>query len=629
MSIALATGPMVDRPIPGNRSYLFGPFRLDVSSQQLYRGNEPVDLTRRLFRVLHLLVENHGKDLDKSYLMDQLWPDTVVEENNLTVIISMLRKALGDGVDQKKYILTNPGRGYRFVAKVVESGPEVKPDPSVPPSFPQARSAPLNAWRKTIFLATGLSFFFLLLAGFTVWQKRTQVERIAVLPFQPLGTDNDDSYLGLGMADALIARLRSIRGVTVVPTAEIIKYQNRAHDAAAIGRDLKVLSVLDGTVERNGDDVWLRVKLVRARDGTVLWSDDYRGKFAQILTMQDQIADRAISALAVKLNSEEQQKIRKHSTTSDEAYQRYIAGRYYCTVEHSEVAAQKGIAALEQATEKDPRFALAYTTLAGCYLALAELSEAPPRESWLGAEKAAQAAIDIDPSLPDAYLPLAQAETYYHWDFKAAERAFRKGIELAPDDPAAHVNYAVLLVSLGRSDEALHQSRMAAELDPYSWSINGELSTIYFLTRRYREAAERWEKAREISTDDPPWFLGWIYASEGRDIPMIDEVKKAQQGDQKPLQTAALGYLYALKKMKTDAEHCLRKLEAHPEKVDGYELALIYAALEENDKAFHYLESAKNDRSESIIFLRVDPRLETLHSDPRFKSLLKQIHLDT
>jgi len=619
---------MADTPIPGNRTYLFGPFRLDVASQQLYRGDEVVDLTRRLFCLLQLLVENHGKNLDKSYLMQQLWPDTVVEENNLTVIISLLRKTLGDGGDQKKYILTNPGRGYRFVAEVIESGPELRKDPTMPPAPQQVKSAPLNARRRTIFLVTGLATLFLLLAGFMLREKRIQVESIAVLPFQPLGAENDDSYLGLGMADALIARLRSIRGVTVVSTDEITKYQNKAHDAAAIGRELRVLNVLDGAVERNGDDVWLRVKLVRTRDGTVLWSEDYRAKFAQIFSVQDQIADQATRALAVKLNFDEKQKIRQHSTTSNEAYQEYIAGRYYCTVEHSEAAFRKGIRALEEATAADPRFALAFTTLAACYLGLPELSEDTPRESWLGAEKAAQAAIEIDPSLPDAYLALAQAKTYYRWDFKEAEVAYRRSIELAPDDPAVHENYALLLVALGRFDEAIHEGRRATELDPYSWRINGELSTIYFLTRRYGEAAERWEKAREISTDDPPWFLGWIYAAEGRDIPMIEEVKKAAAGDQKPLQTAALGYLYALKKMRVDAENCLRKLEAHPRQVYAYELALIYTALENNDAAFRYLELAKNSRSESIVFTKVDPRLGTLRSDPRFKNLLREIHLD-
>lgn len=621
---------MVHASIPGDRSYLFGPFRLDVSSQQLYRDNVPVDLPRRLFRALELLVQNHGKDLDKSYLMDQLWPDTVVEENNLTVIISMLRKALGDGVDQKKYILTNPGRGYRFVAEVIESSPEAHQH--APSSAPVPRSDPVpGAYRKAVILALGVTAASLLLVrGFTLWQQRTAIQSIAVLPFQPLAGEKGDSYLGLGMADALIARLRSVGHISVLPTNDILRYQNMPYDAAAVGRDLKVTCVLDGTVQRNADDVWLRVRLVRAKDGAVLWSNDYRGKFGQILTMQDQIAAQATRALALKLNSEEQASIGKHSTTSEQAYQVYIAGRYYCTVEHSEAAFRRGIALLEQATSKDPRFALAYATLASCYIGLADMSDEAPRESWLGAENAAQAAITIDPSFPEAYAALAEAKAYYDWDFKAAETAYRKSIELAPDDPATHLNYALLLVSLGRSDEAIKESHKATELDPYSWANDVELSTIYFFTRHYQESAERWEKARQVSVDDPPWFLGWIYASEGRDIPMVEELRKAEEASRRPLNlTAALGYVYALKKMKADADDCLRKLEAHQDTVDGYSVALIYAAVGNKDKAFRYLESAKNDRSSSIIFLKIDPRLESLHSDPRFISLVKQIRLDT
>ena len=240
---------MLDRASSTHRCYCFGPFRLDTRYQRLYQDDQLLELAPRLVRTLQLLVENHGKDLEKAYLMKQLWPATVVEEKNLTIIISLLRKVLGNDAEHKKYILTNPRRGYRFVAEVIETGPD-GPDAQaiqLPSFIPESRSTPRRSVvQRYVSLSWGsLAALILLLALFAVheWNSHTASQSIAVLPFQALGSERDDGYLGLGMADGLIARLRNIRHVVVRPTAAVAKYQSTAYDPLALGKELHVVSL--------------------------------------------------------------------------------------------------------------------------------------------------------------------------------------------------------------------------------------------------------------------------------------------------------------------------------------------------------------------------------------------------
>src|SRR5579871_106609 len=295
---------MVERASVTHRYYCFGPFRLDAARQQLYRNEEPIALQRRLVRALQLLVEKPGSDLDKTYLISQLWPDTVVEEQNLSAIISMLRKVLGDEREPRKYILTNPGRGYRFVAEVTERGPDELR--AGPPAQGSGTGSPTEErLRFTHRILPYLSLRLLIVAaglllpvalfGVYKWTKRNVTQSIAVLPFRALGTERDSGYLGLEIADGLIMRLRNIPHIVVRPTGDVAKYQGTAatEDPLALGRKLQVASLIDGTVERRDDQVWLQVKLLRVGDGATLWLDEYHGKFVEILRMEDQIGEQA------------------------------------------------------------------------------------------------------------------------------------------------------------------------------------------------------------------------------------------------------------------------------------------------------------------------------------------------
>jgi DNA-binding winged helix-turn-helix (wHTH) protein/TolB-like protein len=617
--------------------YRFGCFRLDVCEQQLYKDGRPIELPPRLVRTLELLVGNHGRTLEKAYLMEQLWPNTVVEENSLTVTISMLRKVLGDDSEHKKYILTKPGRGYRFVAEVTETTSDepdrtvVQPPDavSVSPTGRSVQSVRRYASLPLISLVTGL---LLLLAGLGAyeWTKRNAAQSLAVLPFRLLGAERDDDYLGLGIADGLIARLRNAQQVSVRPTAAVAKYQSAARDPLALGKELRVASLLDGTVERRGDQLWLRVKLLRVKDGALLWSDVYHGAFADILTVQDHIAERVAQALALKLDSAEHQSIRRHYTSSSDAYQQYLAGRYYCGgAATTERFLELGISYFQQSTVKDPQFALAYASLAACYVQLAHETERPSVAEILSkAELAAQRALEIDGNLQEAYLPLAMARAYGDWDYPGAESAFRRSIELAPEGSEGHADYAEFLSSQGRFQEAEREAHEAAELDPFSWDANTVINDVYFYGRHYREAVEGLEKGREVNLDTVGWYLAWIYASQGRSMPIIQDLLKAQAtASRKAIFTAELAYAYALGGMNSLAENYMQNVLQYPESIDDYEIGLLYVALGDRERAFHFLAQAREQHSWNIPYLKVDPRLDSLRSDPRFEELLRSVHL--
>jgi DNA-binding winged helix-turn-helix (wHTH) protein/TolB-like protein len=627
---------MLDKAHTSRRCYRFGPFQLDIADQQLYKDGQPVDLPRRLVRALELLVEHHGKTLEKNYLMQQLWPNTVVEENSLTVIISMLRKVLGDDGEPKKYIQTKSGRGYRFIAEITETPLEeadtrvVQKDVGATATDAVPRFQTLRRYAPLPMVGWTAGLLLLLLAfGVYQWASRNSPQTIAVLPFQFGGAERDDGYLGLGMADGLITRLRNIRQVAVKPTTAVAKYRGVAHDARVIGSELHVASLLDGTVERRDDEVWLRVKLLRVRDGALLWSDVYHGAFADILTLQDEIAERAARALTVKVSSAEHQSMHRHYTSSSDAYQHYIAGRYNCSTAGDKRFLEKGISLFQQATAKDPQFALAYASLAACYVELTFAAEQPAEaELLLKAELAAQRALEIDPNVQEAYLPLAIARTYSKWDYSGAEAAFRKSIDLAPGSVEAHVAYAQFLTGLGRFQEAEREAHKAAELDPFSWSANLVVNEVYFFARRYSEAAEGFEKSRVVDLDSAGWYLAWIYASRGRPTPLIQELVKAQAAaSRKALFTGELAYAYALQGMDELAESHLRQLAQYPESIDDYQISLIYVATGDRDMAFQFLARAKEKRSMHVLDLKVDPRLDSLRSDARFGELLRSVHL--
>lgn len=628
-------------------SYRFGPFRLDASRQLLYADDELVTLPPRLIRALILLVRNHGKELNKDYLLDELWPGTAVAENNLTVIISLLRKALGEGPEDHAYIVTIPGIGYRFVAEVEELNPPAHPGeefgavanretstelPSLKSRLPLGPFQALRLRQRRLVL--GFIAFFVFLAVFSGWtlEKRRTVQNgvalasVAVLPFRPLGPGSDDDYLGLGMADALITRLQNIPHLAVRSTADVLRFQNSAYDPKTIGRDLNVTSLLDGAVKKEGDHVTLQVRLLRVSDGSVLWSDALEGKFTDLFAIQESLVAKLRTVLVLRPEKGENSKQRRQYQPDPEAYQFYIRGNYLSN-ERNIGSTEKSIDYFQRAIAKDPQFALPYASLAFSYIRHSGFRYTPAAEVFPKVEAAASKALSLDNDLVDAHLALALSKMYYHWDFPAAEAEFRRAIELEPNSSKVRLWFAIYLVTMGRTQEAQNEVVRVHDLEPFSLKSVAWSGQVLFLSRRFNEATQPLISTVEFNSDPSAWYLVWLRDSQSgnRNIPEIaDPTNVIPSADPACRDLLAL-YSGALRGRSLQTQRCLGDLKGDRNRIDLYKVALIYAALGDKQNAFRTLEKAKQCRSWELVFLKVDPRFDSLRQDPRFSGLLQSI----
>ena len=648
--------PPVSQPV--NRLYEFGPFRIETGKRVLLRHDVPVPLAPKAFDMLLVMVQHHGQVLDKDKLMDLLWPESDVEEANLPQNVSALRKALGESPNERGYILTIPGRGYKFAAEVEErnEGGADSADSKagaglVVEKYTQStvvvQERPEGVWmRGRSWLRTAKrgelvllgASVFLLLALVGLYLKRSgdlqspsfiaTSKSIAVLPFKPLVADNRDESLEMGMADTLNFRMSSLRDVTVRPISSVRKFSGLEQDPVAAGRELGVESVLDGQIQRWGDRIRVTARLIGVGDGKQLWAGQFDEKFTDIFTVQDLISEKVISALALKLTAEEQRRLTKHYTENAEAYQLYVNGRFYWERRTPE-GLQKAIEYFEQAIGKDQNYAVAYAGLADAY-ALLGVFHLPPKEAFPKSKEAALNALRIDDRLAEAHAALGHVNVQYEYDWAGAEREYKRAIELNPNYVNAHHFYALYLSMMGRFDEGIAEIKRAQELEPFSLFIHTNVGSILYQARRYDEAINQLKSVLEM---DPNFalacsVLGHAYLQKGMHDQAIAEFQKrttpatGRLGD--------LGQAYGLSGRRREALKEIDKLQELSKQryVAPYNLALIYASLGDNDNALEWLERAYEDRSTMLIRIRVDPRLDKLRSEPRFKAVMRQMGLE-
>ena len=639
---------------PARHFYEFGPFRVDVANRLLLREGEPVPLTIKAFDTLLALVENSGQVLEKDELMKRVWPDAVVEENNLTQNVSALRKIIGEDTSGRRYIETLPRRGYRFVGNVQEVFDDAPEIPEIPEIIVQrqsrsrivieqqsemgdydaARTAALpeasRSRARAIIAACGI--VVAVAAGLYFWLPRAPSQRtIAVLPFKPLVADAKDQYLEMGMADALITKLSNIKQIIVRPTSSVLKYADSTEDAVTAGRALGVDSVLDGSIQRAGDKIRITVRLVRVSDGAPLWADTFDESFTNIFSVQDSISQRMADVLAPKLTGEEKKRLAKRYTENTDAYQAYLKGRFYW-VKWNGPALQKSIDYFQQAIEKDPDYALAYSGLADSYNLLGYLSIWPPKEAFPKSEEAARKALAMDDTLSEAHLSLAKTKLFYDWNWTAFESELKRSLELDPNFPDVHGLNGAYLAAMGRFEESLRERKRAQELDPLSPLYATSFAWSYFYSRQFDKAIEWYKKALEL---DPNYALahndlGTAYARKGMDAEAVEEflIGRSLAGAS-PEDLAALKQAYAASGING---YWRKELDLANERlkqghVGPHRMARIYAELGDKDHAFEWLEKAYEERDSLLIFINTVPIFDSLHSDPRFGDLIRRIGL--
>ncbi len=499
-------------PEPAVPIYAFGAFLLDIRERRLLRDGEAVPLTLKAFDLLQVLVENQGHLLQKEELLRQVWPDAVVEENNLTVTISALRKALGEGPTDREYIETVPRRGYRFVADLRAIGDSTEAARS--PQERRVRSFPVKAMVLAAVTAVAV------LVG--VWKRAppaataVPVRSMAVLPFRSL--TNDGEHLGLGMADALITRLGSTKLLLVRSTGTVQKYTVPGLDPVAAGRDLQVDSVLDGSIQTAGDRLRTTVRLLRVSDGSTLWAGTFDERLTDIFSVQDAISQRIAGALALELTEAQRSLLTRRDTSDSEAYQLYLRGRFFWN-KRSRDGFERGIAYFRQAVEKDPAYALAYSGLADSHIGMTYYHYAAPHSAMPLARTAALKALEIDASLAEAHASLAHVKANYEWDWAEAERLFSKAIALEPEYATAHQWFGMhFLAPMGRLEEAIAETRRAQQLDPLSAVFNAFVGATLYFARRHDEAIEECRKTVDLHPDFgvAHWYLGRAYLQKGR-----------------------------------------------------------------------------------------------------------------
>ena len=571
--------------------YEFGTFRVDPGKRLLLREGQPVPLTAKAFDTLLALVENRGRVLEKDELMRLVWPDTIVEESNLSQNVFTLRKVLGEQPHEHLYIATVPRRGYQFVAEVRQT-----PATSATPVSHAARS-------------------------------------LAVLPFISLGPKDTDEYLGLGMADALITRLGNIRRMIVRPTSAVRAYMGRTPDPVAAGRSLGVDMVLEGSIQRAGERIRVTVQLVSVEAGAPVWGERFDERLPDIFAVQDSISLRLAAALVSTLTAEEKVRIERRYTDDHDAHDAYLKGRHHWNT-RTEEGLKKAVRHFEEAIARDPRYALAHAGLADCctLLGSAGYGALPPKEALARARAAALKALEIDPELAEAHASLALVKFRLDWDWAEAETEFRRAIQLNPGYASAHHFYGLYLSAMGRASEAIASLQLAQELDPLSLIIGAALGRAFHFARQSERAREQYAKTLEMDAGfaEAHMNLGLVYAQRSMFAEAADELQRAMAIAGRPVTQAILGYIYGLSGERKRAERTLDELDGLAREGSVPALYLVYPhiGLGQTERAFELLEKAYAERSGLLVYLKVEPIFDPLRSDARFEDLLRRMGLE-
>jgi TolB-like protein/Flp pilus assembly protein TadD len=572
----------------GKYAYEFGPFRLESDPRQLLRDGRPIPLTPKALETLVVLVRNHGRLVPKRELIEAVWPGVHVEEVGLARNISALRKTLGDAERDARFIETVPRQGYRFVAGVTAAMPAITGDALETPS-------------------------------------------IAVLPLKRIGVEDREDYLGVGIADALIARLSRLRQLVVRPTNAVRLYGSPRQDPIAAGRALKVDWVLDGCMQASDDRLRVTVQLVRIDDGATLWAEKYDERFSDVFTLEDSISERVAEVLARRLTADDRLQLAKRHTGSVDAHHSYLKGRYHWN-RRTEEGLRRAIECFNEAVAADPNHALAYVGLADSYTLLGTVTYGAfhRRDVWPRARAAAAKALELDEQLAGAHTSLAFIKFRYDWDWDSAERGFARAIELDPHYATARQWYAYLLSTRGRHDEALREIRCAQQLDPLSLPIATGVGRFLYLAGRHDEAVVECGKAIDMDQTFAGAHvdLGLIYIQLGRFDEAIRELQRAVDlsgGNHIPL--AHLGHAYGVSGRHDRARGVLNEVRRLSARIDvaPSDWALVHLGLGENVEAMAWLERAYEERDGFMVLLNVEPMLSPLHYEPAFQDLLRRL----
>lgn len=638
--------------------YEFDNFRLDAEKNVLWHDEEIVDIKPKAFETLHALVRREGQVATKDELMEEVWEDSFVEENNLSRNIHELRKTFAK-LGKKGFIKTIPRRGYCFTKTVhtitgeENEGDEiiieretieqtllekVNEDSLFQTPKTQAAEKLLPGKKNSerfVIMAVGFLLVLMLLSGsYVFWNYYnseqsddiSSIESIAVLPLKTFDENSMNEPVGIRITDALITKLGNLNQLSVRSTNSVIPFSDNERNIIEIGKKLEVDAVLDGRVQTEGQRLRVTIQLVSVKSENQLWSEQFDGEQGKILALQDRIANR----LRERFNIVSNENFTRSPTQNDEAYEAYLKGRYYWNKRTRE-GFQKSIELYRTAIDLDPTFARAYAGLADSYVLLNDYNLAPPSENFPKAKAAALKALELDPNLVEPRNTLAYILATYEWNYEEAEKEYLRVIEQVPNYPTAHQWYGEMLHSTKRFDEAEIQLKKARELDPLVPIIRSELAVITYYRRNYDETIKQFAKLKEEFPDFPTSYLFTARAYEQKNMPedsFNNEIRYWEMSGFDKLKLRELGEAFEtggregyLKKLTDQME-----AQAREKYIYEYRLAHAYARSGNRKKTLEWLEKGVKKRSSSIVRAYLDPNFDFLRDDPEFQKLIAKMN---
>jgi TolB-like protein/DNA-binding winged helix-turn-helix (wHTH) protein/Tfp pilus assembly protein PilF len=639
--------------------YRFGPFEVNPAAREIFKGGTKLKLRGQPYLILEVLLARAGEVVTREEIREKLWPaDTFVDfEHGLNTSVKKLRQALCDSVGEPRYIETVPRVGYRLIAPVEVVAEPAKPPATTPEPAPvpvpseqqpvgseSSRTSPLFwklSWHSvaTAMLLAGVLVVIAVNSPGRMWPLRSsnsahaarRFSSIAVLPLQNLSADPSQEYFTDGMTDELISDLAQLGTLRVISRTSVMHYKGAGKTVPQIGRELGVDAVIEGTVERVGDRVRIRVQLIDTVGDRHLWARGYDYELKDVLALQGAAAhDIAAEIQGQEIDPPPESHSGIGRAVHADAYEAYLRGRYFWN-QRSEEGVQKSIEYFNDAIAKDPTFAAAYAGLADSYSLLgSDVLPAPVAQER--ARAAAGKAVELDPNAAEGHAELAVVEFYYDWNWSEAEREFQRAVELNPSYATAHQSYSYYLRAMGRLQEALEEAKRAQQLDPLSRSINTTLAGRYRDLHQYDEAIAVNQRTLEL---DPNFrmaheLMASIFEQQGNFQSAVAEWQKAVElSRDNPSELAALGHAYAISGNQTAARKILEKLQPISKRqyVAEWDMAVLFAGLGDADDAFQCLERSYRERESQMPFLNQDSRLASLRSDPRFHDMLRKVGL--
>lgn len=630
----------------------FGKFRLDTDRKLLWLGPEPVPLPLKAVDLLCVLVERSGEVVSKDEIWHEVWNDAFVEETNLTHNIYTLRKTFKD-LGEPDLIKTVPRRGYRFTGSVreipnaemvlerhaltttlIEIQDETRSESQPVEVGEDHLDHTVGFARRTVRMALVLSALTLVVGGFAIWRfekasasiSTPGFKSIAVLPLKSFASKNEEEELRLRITDALIARLSNTNDLAVRPTSAVLPFVNDDGNPIELGNKLRVDTVLDGRVQREGEMVRVTLQLLSVQTGKQIWSEQFSGQTNQILNLQDVISARVLSSLN---NGEKPPTLSRPPTANTEAYEAYLKGRYFWS-KRDEESLRKAIGFFEQAVALDPQFSEAYGGIADAQLLLYDQNIEVTPDIISQAKESLHHALLLKPDSADALATLGSVQMSYDWDWKGANTSLKHATEAAPNSPNAWVRYGVLLMRLRRFDESQAAFERAVMLDPLSLIANADLGMVHFCEKDFIGADAQLHKTLEI--DDHSGLAHWLLSrslwQQGRKAESVNEIERGLELD---------GNTELAKQIRSKTEagspedgiaYLLYEWRNNPTKTNPHNLAYLSTYVGDREKALYWLQRSLDEHHPWTTWIAAIPEFDSLRNDPRFHEILHNVNLD-